>query len=302
VRQVDQARLKLRSERAALLTAVRKHYYGVLTLHRKQQILSQLVDIARESVDTTRKLLEAKRVAELDLIRAELALEKARAELEATRQELPAALKRLAASVGVVDLPCPFLSGNLEVRPPEYDLEEAIRILLATHPDILSTQVGVARADLLLQRARAEVTPNVTVQAGYMYQGQNRSNDWTVGVSVPLPVWNRNEGNIQAAQARVGSAVQTVGRTQAELVEKLSEAFRTYASARERAERFRTSVLPRSRETYNLTLNAYRAGQFPYLRVLEAQNATAEVNLEYNRSLGEVWQAASEIAGLLQLE
>lgn len=302
LRQVDQAMLRLRSERAARLTAVRKKYYDVLTLHRRQQILSELVNVAKESVETTRKLLEAKRAAELDLLRGELALDKARAELEATQQEIPGALRRLAASVGVVDLPCTFISGSLEMQPPEYDLKEAVRILLATHPDIMTRHAEVAQAELLLRRAEAEVIPNVTVETGYMYQGQNRSNDWMIGLSLPLPVWDRNEGNIQAAQARVGGAVQTVGRTQADLVEQLAEAFRTYASAKKRAELYRTSILPRSRETYNLTLNAYRAGQFSYLRVLEAQNATVEVNLEYNRSLGEVWQAASEIAGLLQLE
>src|SRR5262249_17451358 len=141
--------------------------------------------------------------------------------------------------------------------------------------------------------------PNVTVGAGYVYQGENRSNDVSVAVSLPIPVWNRNQGNIVAAQAQVGEAVAQVGRVENELVERLAEAHRAYAAARRRADRYRTAILPRARETYELTLKAFRGGQFEYLRVLQAQRSLAEADLEYNRSLGELWRAASEIAGLL---
>ena len=55
----------------------------------------------------------------------------------------------------------------------------------------------------------------------------------------------------------------------------------------------------RAEETSELSLKAFRGGQFEYLRVLQAQRALAEARLEYNRSLGEAWQAAGVISGLL---
>ena len=116
---------------------------------------------------------------------------------------------------------------------------------------------------------------------------------------LPVPLWNRNQGNIAAAQAQVGQAIQQGGRVENELTERLAVAFGGYASARQRAERFRTAILPKARETYKLSLEAYKGGQFQYLRVLEAQRTVAQADLEYNRALGEVWRAASEIAGLL---
>jgi cobalt-zinc-cadmium efflux system outer membrane protein len=127
----------------------------------------------------------------------------------------------------------------------------------------------------------------------------DRENQATYQVSVPLPVWNRNQGNIRAAQAELGRAIQEVSRVQNELTGRLWTAYGHYAAARQRAERYRTAILPNATKTYRLSQEAFRGGQFEYLRVLQAQRAAAEANLEYIRTLGEAWRAASEIAGLL---
>jgi cobalt-zinc-cadmium efflux system outer membrane protein len=298
-RVVDQATLTLVGERYARFTAVRQNYFDVLTLQRRTAILDELVKLAEQSVSMTQKLLDAKQVARLDLIQLEIELERFRAEREATKKELPAAFRRLAASVGVSGLPEATVVGSLEMSVPNYDLESARLFLLENHPDVRSARVGVERAQLHLKRAQVEPIPNVTVGASYIRQYENRSHDLGIGVSVPVPLWNRNQGNIQAAQAEIGEAVQQVGRVENELTERLATAFGTYASSRQRAERYRTAILPKARESYQLSLKAYQGGQFEYLRVLQAQRSVAEANLDYVRSLGELWRSASEIAGLL---
>jgi cobalt-zinc-cadmium efflux system outer membrane protein len=299
VREVDQATLTLLAERYSRFTAVRQGYFDVLTLQRRTAILDELVKLAEQTVAATEKLLEAKQVARLDLLQLEIELERFRAEREATKRELPAAFRRLAANVGVAGLPDAPIVGSLELPVPNYDLEKARLYLLETHPDVRSARLGVQRAQLLLERAQVEAIPNVTVGASYIRQYENRSHDLGISVSVPVPVWNRNQGNIQAAQAQVGEAVQQVRRVENDLTERLATAFGAYASARQRAERYRTAILPKARETYQLSLKAYQGGQFEYLRVLQAQRSVAEANLEYVRSLSELWRSASEIAGLL---
>lgn len=151
----------------------------------------------------------------------------------------------------------------------------------------------------MLKRATVEPIPNVTVGTGYVRQNQNKSNDWVIAASIPVPLRNRNQGNIFAAKAQVGEAVSDVGRVQNDLVGRLATAFGTYAAARQRAEKYKSVILPKAERTYQLSLKAFQGGQFEYLRVLQAQRAVAEANLEYVRSLGEMWRAASEIAGLM---
>lgn len=297
-RKVDQATLALMTQRYTFLSNVRQAYFEVLTLQRRVEILTELVKLADASVEQTRKLLEAKRGTRLDLVQLEVEAERLRTELEANDRELPAAFRRLAAAVGVPSLPHAQLVGTLDLPLPVYDLERVQQFVLSEHPEVRSAQIGIERARLLAERARKEPIPNVTVGAGYVRQNQNRSDDWTIGVSVPIPVWNRNQGNIMATQAQVGVAVQEVGRVENELTDRLAGAFREYAAARRRADRYRTAILPRAQEAYELSRKAYAGGVFEYLRVLEAQRAVAQANLEYVRALGEAWKAAGAISGL----
>ena len=281
VKEVDQATLTLVTERYRIFTDVRQNYFEVVLLQRRTEILKELIKLADKTVENANKLLAAKEVARLDVVQLEVDRERYRANLEATNRSLPAAFRRLAASVGVNDLPYTAVAGDLEIPLPDYDLERVQSYVLGIHPEVRSAQIGVERAELLVRRATVEPIPNVTVGAGYVRQNQNKSNDWTVEVSMPVPVWNRNQGNILAAKAQVGEAVSEVGRVQNDLVGRLSTSFGIYAAARKRAERYKSAILPKAEESYQLSLKAYQGGQFEYLRVLQAQRAVAEARLEY---------------------
>ena len=115
---------------------------------------------------------------------------------------------------------------------PRYDPERAHDLVLATHPEMRTAQVGVERAQAAVKRAQAEAIPNVTVYTGYIRQYENKSHDFQMGVNAPIPVWNRNQGNIRAAQAELGAAVQEVARVENELAERFATAFRAYSAAR----------------------------------------------------------------------
>jgi outer membrane protein, heavy metal efflux system len=298
-REVDQAGLALLRQRFVLLTAIRQGYFAVLAARRRVEVLAELTRVAEQSYEVTRKRLEAKQAARLDLLQVGVEMNRVRADLDAARRELAAAWRRLAATVGVPDLPEAPLAGTLEAPLPDYDFDHARALVLEAHPEVQSARVGVARAELALRRAQAEPVPNVSVGAGYMRQNKDREDDWMFQVSLPVPVWNRNQGNIRAAQAEVGRAAQEVGRVQLDLARRLATAFGEYAAARERTLRYRGSILPDSREAFQIALAAFRAGQVSYLQVLQAQRTVQEANLEYVRNLADAWRGASEIAGLL---
>lgn len=146
------------------------------------------------------------------------------------------------------------------------------------------------------------MVPNVTGSAGYTRQNQNRSDDWSVGVSVPLVAWNRNQGNVRAARAEVLVATFDVTHVQNDLADRVATAFRTYASAKQRAGKYRTAILLKAEENYEFVKKQMDKGVVEYLKVLQAQRAVADARLEYNRAVGEAWRAASELSGLLMEE
>jgi cobalt-zinc-cadmium efflux system outer membrane protein len=298
-RQVDQAFLAQVRQRFALFTAVRQGYFESLSIQRRIEVLEQLIRLADQAYEGAQKLLDAKQIAELDVLPFQVERDRLRGELDAARRESAAARRRLAATVGVPDLPPAPLLGSLEAPLPAYDFEQARAFVLEEHPAIRSARVGVDRARLELRRQEAEPIPNVTVGAGYQRNFNDREDQARYEVGLPLPLFNRNQGNVQAARAELARAVQEVDRVQNDVVRRLAAALGEYDAARERAERYRTSILPNARKAYRLSLEAFRGGQFEYLRVIQAQRAAAEADLEYVRLLGEAWRAAGEISGLL---
>ena len=297
-REVDQATLELLTERFVVVTAVRSAFYEAFALQRRAEILTEVVKLADDAVANGKNLLDAKQIARLDLVQLEVERERFRAELQSVKRELPGAYRRLAAVAGQNALVPTAVVATFDGLP-DYDPDRTREEVLAYHPQVRSAKVGVDRAQAAVRRAEAEPIPNVAVYAGYIRQFENRSHDGAVGVSMPIPVWNRNQGNIRAAKAELGMAIQAVGQTQNELAARVAAAYQAYAAARERAEVYRAELIPRAEETYKLATAAFKGGQFEYLRVIQSQRAIAEARLEYNRSLGEAWRAASELSGLL---
>lgn len=297
-REVDQTTYQLMYARYSMFANIRESYFEILALQKRIDILNYLTNIADRSVEQTKKLLDAKQVARLDLVQLEVEAEKLRADLEATLREFDPAYKSLAAAIGLNAIDRARLAGDLEAPLPEYDLERTQAYLLEVHPEVISAQIGVDKARILLRRAQVEPYPNPTLIAGYTRQNQNISSDYDLGVSLPIPLWNRNQGNIQSARAMVGEATQQIGMAQNDLTGRLGVAFRNFASARRLAERYKTAILPRAKEAFDLSTKAYQGGQFEYLRVLTAERMLAQAYLEYVNALKNAWQAASVISGL----
>lgn len=297
-REVDQSTLDLIGERYAVVGSVRSAFYEAYTLQKRAEILAQLVRLADEAVAHGKALLDAKQLARLDLIQLEVERERFQAELQSVKRELPGAYRRLAAVVGSNATIPATVAGTFDGLP-EYDVDATREAVLNFHPQARSARVGVERAQAAVRRAEAEPIPNVSVFAGYIRQFENRSHDGAVGVSMPVPVWNRNQGNIRAAKAELGMAIHTVGQVENELAARVAAAYQAYAAARERAKVYQKELIPRAEETYKLSVDAFKGGQFEYLRVIQAQRAIAEARLELNRSHGEAWRAAAELSGLL---
>ncbi len=293
------AELALTQRKYELIAEIRSAYFDVLVADRRVEIVGELVKLATQSYEQTETLLNAKRASELDLLQMRVELNRARAEQDAATKERDAAWRRLAAVSGVPELLTARLDGSLESPLPEYDVDVAQEYIIEAHPEVTAARVAVERAELALRRARAAAIPNVTIGAGYVRQNQNQSNDWTLQVSMPVPLWNRNQGERLAAQAEIGQAMQGVARVQLALSERLAIAYGRFAAAKKRAERYRDSILPDSRQTYQLSLQAFQGGQFEYLRVLQAQRSLVAANLEYLHAIAEAWRGAAEISGLL---
>jgi cobalt-zinc-cadmium efflux system outer membrane protein len=158
-------------------------------------------------------------------------------------------------------------------------------------------RVNVARATL--KRQDIQAIPNVRGQLGVGQDNSNGNGFANVQLSVTLPVHNRNQGNIQAAYADFCRATQDMARLKLSIRSRLVDSLRNYNQAGISVEQYSTVILPKAQQSMDLSEQAYLAGQFDFLRMLNARKTYFETNLAYVQARAELAIADAQIEGLL---
>ena len=146
----------------------------------------------------------------------------------------------------------------------------------------------MARAEAVLCREIAARVPNVDMQVGVLYDNTTQDKIADIQVGFPLPLFNRNQGNIHKAQEEVVMARGEVRRVSLELQQKLAVAFEQYQNARFQVDKYAGDILPNAQASLNLATTGYREGQFDYVALLTAQRTFFQMNLAYVDAMREL--------------
>ena len=297
--EVQQAEFAWATQRFRVLTDVRRGFYAVLVAQRTVELAEQLVAIGERGVKTAEQLMKAKEVARADVLQARIEFDSARILLDKARNRHTGAWRDLAAVVGDSALQPAPLAGNLQEGMVQFTWEDALNQLLAESPQLAGAQAGVARAQATLSRECAGRVPNVDLQAGVQYDNATRDTFASVQVGIPIPIYNRNQGNIAKAHAELIAAQHEVSRVQLALQQRLAAAFEQYATARQQVERYNRDIMPNADESLKLVSSGYRQGEFSYLMLLTAQRTYFQTNLAYLDALRDLRTSAVAIEGNL---
>jgi len=285
-----------------VLTRIRIAFFEALTAQRNVEANEAVLKLAQGGLDAAEKLLKAGTGTQPDVLRAQVELEQSRIRLDLARQRDAAARQLLAVAVGVRELPHFPLAGSLEGEPPAYEWEPVVETVLTRSSEIQEAQALVLQAEGLLQRARVEPIPNLLMTVRPFYSFPNKNTQALVEMGFALPVFNKNQGNIHAAEADVFRTREEARLVELRLTERLTLAYQRYQNARSQVEGYAKRVLPNAQESLRLVLVGYEKQdpKYDYTAVLQAQQTLAQARLMYVQALGDLWRAVSEIAGLLQ--
>lgn len=298
-RQAEWNRVRTRFD---VLTQVRQEFFATLAAQRRRVLLEKLLALAEQSEKTSQNLFNAEQVSETDVLllrverrRAQLALNTAEITLEGQRRQLAATMGLKDSNIGAVE-------GSLTVPIPDFQTEAVVSEILYGNPQVQIAHLEISRSHFLLQRAEVEPIPNVTLQGGAQYSYSNNTTQALVGVYINVPIWNRNQGNIAAAQAALFRANAGRDAVQLELAKQLTAAIQRLRTAEKAVNSLEEGILPDAMRTLELVQKAYARGQFDITRLLQTQRTVFEANLDYITALENRLNAAAEIAGLLQLD
>jgi outer membrane protein TolC len=162
----------------------------------------------------------------------------------------------------------------------------------------------VARAKLALQRARAEVVPNVQVGGGYFRSFSEQEAGALISVQTSVPVWDCKQGLIYQAEARWTQAEAARRSIVLHLGRETAAAFGRYRSALQEVQRLEHEVLPRAREGQRGVRGLFQAGsaQVSFADVLQTQDTLNDLRRRLVTARRELWLAIADLQGLMQLD
>ena len=297
--EIRQAEFACEAQRHRVLTDVRRTYFDVLVAQRRMELSEQLVHVGEEGTKAAEELMKAKEVARCDVLQAKIELDSARILLEKAKNRYQGGWRTLAAVVGDATMKPVRLAGNLQDGVVSLNWEETLTQLLTHSPQLSAARAGVERAQAALGRECAGRVPNVDVQVSTQYD--NATGDTMAGVQlgVPIPFYNRNQGNIRRAQAELTAVQNDVKRIELELQQRLAAVFEQYDTARYQVEKYTHDIVPNAQASLQLILGGYRQGEFSYIVLLTAQRTYFQANLACLDALGELRAAAALIEGNL---
>jgi cobalt-zinc-cadmium efflux system outer membrane protein len=296
--RVKQAEQQLAAQRLRVLTDVRRRFYAVLVAQERIVVANELRGIAQQSVEKAKELIKFQEPATV-LTQAEIEAELAAVLVDNFTTQQESHWRRLAAVVGVPDLPLQQVDGQLSTDAPKVVWEQAVERVRRESPEIAAAAAEVERSRWALHRADVESTPNVTIQTGIFYDESSSDPFAMLQMSMPLPVNDWNQGGIAEAQANVIAAEQSVQRVELSLQQRLASVYQQYEQARNQALRYETTILQKAQRNLDLNRQSYDSGQSSYLAVLTAQRSNSQARLAWLNAIDQLWSATVQMEGLL---
>lgn len=290
------------TKRFELEAKVRAAFYEVLTAQREVSENETIVKIASENYDASQKIEKAGRGSQPDVLRARVELESNQNKLIAARKRLEASWPLLTNAMGLPGVAIVPLAGNLESTKPNYQLATLQETVLSSNSELMQWQASIGEADKLVTRARLENVPNVDVKVHPLYDYTESIGQISFEVGMRMPIWNKNQGNIQAAEAELFRRNNELHAAKLKLNDRVILAHQRFVTARDQSLKFENDLLPQAKEALRLTKAAFESGdaKYDYTALLDAQRTLAQARLSYVQTLGELWRAVAEIEGLLQ--
>ena len=227
--------------------------------------------------------------AEVERSTATIALDKATRERDITR-------KKLASLMGEENLTLPLDTAAFFtiVRPELAALEEKLKV----NPDLvkLSSSLEQSKARLDLEQANAIPDPRLSVGVRDFRDSGDQA--FVVGVSLPIPVFNANRGNIEKARHEVSRTEMDNRQMALNTSAELTQAHERMANAYIQAETLKTEILPSADKAFRLAREGYGSGRFPYLEVLDAQRSLFGVKQQRIEAIREFHSAKAQVERL----
>jgi cobalt-zinc-cadmium efflux system outer membrane protein len=286
------------TKRLDTITEVTNAFIDLLGLQERMVLTDNLVDLSQDVFNTVSERVKAGKVSPVEETRAQVALSTIQIEQERVKRELEAGRKRLAATWGSNKSAFQRVSGTLETITalPPY---ESLITRISQNPDIARWETELEQREAALRLEKAQRYPDLTIAGGFKYLSEWNDQTYVMGMSLPLPFLNRNQGAILEASNNLQKAREERTAAEVNAIATLDELYQTLLSSYNEVTVLRDTILPGAESAFNASNEGYLEGKFSYLDVLDVQRSLFDAEDTYINSLVAYHKALTSIERLI---
>ena len=288
----------LNVRRIEIRAAVVAAFFETLAAQERAALALDSVDLARKATDAVTKRVASGKVSPVEESKARVAEAGVRVELAQAQSEQRNARGRLASLLGANPPRFSLVVGSVEALPlvPSFD---SVQQRLSASPTLRRAQLEMERRRSLVDLERSKRVPDVTFSLGVKRPNELQRDQLLFGVSVPLPLFDRNQGNLLEALKREDKARDELQALNVRVGTEVMQAREQLDAIRGEVDVLQRDVLPGAKSAYDAATIGFENGKFNFLEVLDAQRTYFAAKSQYLKALAEAHRAAADIDRVL---
>jgi len=295
-RDLEIYRWQLADRERLLREEVKSAFNDAILAMKRTDLADRAIALNRQLLDVAGERLAAGDIPELEmnLVKVELARSEG-SRIDAARA-LNQSQSRLWSFMGLPVEESPALAGSLDTDAAmTRSLADLKQLARSQRPDVKALEAEKGRGDADIILAEAESVPNLTAGLFYSHErrtdatgtGEEEVSDNLLGIrlSLPIPVFDKNQAGVQESRARKSSSESRLLTTKRNVEREVETAYASYRSSEKVLSLYKTDILPQLEENLKLTQEAYRLGEVGILSVIQEQKKFFEVSEGYLTAL-----------------
>ena len=298
-RDVANADLALRrTEVRALVVAA---FFDALTAEQRLQLAEASQGLAQSVTDAAARRVLAGKVSPLEETRAKVAQAGASIELRQAASAMALARQRLTAIWGGSGPQWDRLAVPAEALMTYPSLPQLLS-RLNTAPQMMRSRLEIVRQQSQVDVELSRRIPDLTVSVGSQRDEQAGRTQAIIGLSLPLPLFNRNQGNVLSALRKTDKARDELAAVETRLASELEQAWLRLQATRDELAILRSTILPGAQSAFDAASQGFALGKFNFLDVLDAQRTLFQSKSQYLSALAESHRASVDIERLVGID
>lgn len=293
-RAQDAAGIELERKRNALRADVIQAFSSAQTAEQRVQLSRQSLALAQRGFEVAQGRIDAGKASPVEGTRAQVQVSQVRLELSRAERDQANAYQQLAQVMGTA-LPAFANVQTVDRAVPSAPMPTGLLERLNETAELRLARLQIDQREASLGLEKAQRIPDLTVSVGSQYSELERERVNVVGLSLPIPLFNRNQGNVLVAARRTDQARDLRNATELRLRTEIQTSLAQWQTAAGEANAFNQTILPAAQRAVDSATRGFEMGKFGFLDVLDAQRTLINARAQYIQAVAEATDARVRI-------